>query len=853
VSPTFRRGPIDLPRAESPERLFDQLPRTKTGVPSLWSHQADILRQYLAHHTETPDVALELPTGSGKTLSALLIGEWRRTALEERVAYACPTVQLALQVHAEAIRQGIGAVPLHGRHAEWDIADSSRYERSDAMAICTYSTIFNSHPALSTPGTLLFDDAHAGEQFVARAWSVSISRAEEEALYMSLLESIRSELSGFLVQRLESRDPDPRTRADVRLLPVGAMHRRMSQIDAVLANAGGDMRFRYTQIRPALDRCLFYFGWEGFLIRPYIPPTNFHSHFADPTQRIYISATLGDGGELERAFGRAPIARLPVPTGWDQRTSGRRFFVFPELLKGNIAKSLTRELIDRAGKALVIAPSNRLLDASRVNLVPQGMQVFGKADIETSLDEFRRAKRGILALANRYDGIDLADDSCRMTVLDGLPTGEHLQERFLVRSLRAGRVLEERLRTRVIQGAGRCTRGLKDHSVVVVLGEDLTRFLQRREIRAALRLEVQAEIAFGINNSEVPASELVELVGSFLAQDDDWSTQAEPYIAELRREAERTLPAGTSSLAASASKEVKAWGEVWKGEFETASRLAVEVAQQLADGVLSPYRALWLYFAASWQEIAAAESGNAALAESAKQLLRKAHGAARGTSWLRDLAPLGADEVELDPFDEQAVSTAAQHPARRMETAKWLRLRSMIEEGLAATDPALFEPALSELGKLLGAEAFKPGGKGRADSVWLFSSQWWVTLEAKSDANADGPVSMSDVRQANTQLDSLSFDRGESAPTGSASVIVTPRQVIDPDAEAIAREHLFMVGPDVLQSLAHDVIEAWRSIRASATALEGAEAETIVRQKFADCRVLPTAIRERIADRPILS
>jgi hypothetical protein len=285
------------------------------------------------------------------------------------------------------------------------------------------------------------------------------------------------------------------------MLPVKAMHRRLQKIDSVLASASGDMKYRYTLIRPALDRCLFYLGWEGFLIRPYIPPTNFHPHFIDAVQRVYISATLGDGGELERAFGRAPIVRLPVPAGWDQRSSGRRFFVFPELIKGNVARTLTRSLIDGQDKALIIAPSNKLLEASKATLVPEGMTVYGKGQIEKTLDGFRNADRGVLALANRYDGIDLADNSCRMTVLDGQPMGAHLQERFLINSLRAGRVLEERLRTRVIQGAGRCTRGLKDHSVVVILGEDLTRFLQRREVRAALRPETQAEIAFGITNS----------------------------------------------------------------------------------------------------------------------------------------------------------------------------------------------------------------------------------------------------------------------------------------------------------------------------------------------------------------
>jgi hypothetical protein len=812
-----------------------------------------VLRKYHGEHLRTPDLALELPTGSGKTLPALLIAEWRRTSLGQRVVYACLTTQLANQVYGAALREGISAVALHGRAVEWDTADAAKYDRSDAVAISTYSTIFNSNPKLTIPGTLIFDDAHAGEQFVAQAWSVAVSRADEPEPYRALLDAIRPELSALLVRRLESTDPDPKTRSDVGLLPISAMQGRVPHIDAVLAAQQGNMKFRYTQIRSHLDKCLLYFGWDGFLIRPYLPPTNFHEHFSTPEQRIYVSATLGDGGELERAFGRSPITRLPIPAGWDQRASGRRFFVFPELIRGDVARQLTRSVIKRARKGLLLTPSNRQLAAACANLVPDGFEVFGKGEIEQSLDEFARADSGVLALANRYDGIDLADDSCRVTVLDGLPTGTHLQERFLIGSLRAGRVLDERLRTRVIQGAGRCTRGLKDYSVVVIVGDELTRFFQRTEVRNALRQETQAEIAFGIENSTVEPSGLLDLVTSCLEQDEDWQEEAEPIIADMRREAIRSEPAGTGSLAASVDGEVRAWDQVWSGDLEAASETAVEVAQILTDGVLAPYRAFWLYLAASWRAITAGDLEDPVLAASATNLLKRAHAAAKGTSWLRELAPLKLGEQEVDPLDEVAVASAANHLARKMSGTKWLEKSEQMLSGLRSTDPKEFEPALTTLGQLLGAEAFKPAEKGRADSVWIFGDMWWLTLEAKSDAKAEGAVSMENVRQTNTQLDSLRGDRRRDAPDGSLSVIITPKQVVDPDALQIALPHVCMVGPEDVVSLGSDAVAAWRSIRLSGTDLTGPEAESLIRGLFAEYRVLPTDIKERIAGRPLVS
>jgi DEAD/DEAH box helicase len=851
MPPKFRSRSSGAPPSESPEQLFDDLPRTRDRVPSLWAHQADMLRQYYNEQLETADVALELPTGAGKTIPALLIAEWRRSALGQRVAYVCPTHQLAHQVAAEAARQGLETVTLVGPHRGWDTVDAARYESARTLAVTTYSTVFNSNPHLTDPQTLVLDDAHAAEQYVASAWSVSVGRREEPDTYDRLLKAVSSELSGLLVQRLTSADPDPLTRRDVKLLPMSAVHRQAGRIDRVLSEATGDLRYRYTMIRDRVDRCLFYLAWDGILLRPYIPPTGQHGIFSSSVQRLYVSATLGEGGELERAFGRAPITRLPVPAGWDRRGSGRRFVIFPELIRGVEPRSLTRALVAEVGKALLIAPSTRRLEKSTSELVPGDVPVFSKGDIERTLQTFGEAPKGVLALANRYDGIDLADDRCRVTILDGAPSGEHLQERFLVTSLRAGRVLEERLRTRVVQGAGRSTRGLSDYSLVVVLGDDLTRFLSRTEVRRALRPEAQAEITFGMNNSEVTEEELRDFVRSFIAQDDAWQHKAEPEIADLRREAVTSSPPGTSALSKSAGEEVKAWDCLWRGDYAAASLAASHLCRHLTDEVLRPYRALWLYFAASWKQIAAEESGDPSLAASARDMLRKAHAAARGTSWLREVAPLPPADEELEPLDELAVEAVVDNPSRTLSATKWAALIAQLTSDLAGTAVEPYERGLTTLGGLLGAEAFKPKGKGRADSAWIFGDLWWLTIEAKSDARPTGVVSMDDVRQANTQLKSVSSDREATIPRGSVSLIVTPRQLTDPDAVAVANEHLYLCGPSDVRALADDAIEAWTQLRARGHNLERADLLAVARQQFREHRVLPANIRERLADQPM--
>jgi hypothetical protein len=62
----FRTDPKDVP--ESPEALFRDLRPRDEAVRDLYLRQGDVLRAYHELTPQPRDVALELPTGAGKTL-----------------------------------------------------------------------------------------------------------------------------------------------------------------------------------------------------------------------------------------------------------------------------------------------------------------------------------------------------------------------------------------------------------------------------------------------------------------------------------------------------------------------------------------------------------------------------------------------------------------------------------------------------------------------------------------------------------------------------------------------------------------------------------------------------------------
>lgn len=172
----FARKTTDLSLPDDPLHLYRMLAVTNRGPAAVWGHQQDVLRAWHQKKSAAADVSIELPTGAGKTLVGGLIAEFRRRTARERVAYLCPTKQLAQQTAAAFDEYGIPNALLIDRVSSWNPADRARFESADAVAVSVYSHVFNSNPAIKNANLLVLDDAHAAEGYVAKPWRLSISR-----------------------------------------------------------------------------------------------------------------------------------------------------------------------------------------------------------------------------------------------------------------------------------------------------------------------------------------------------------------------------------------------------------------------------------------------------------------------------------------------------------------------------------------------------------------------------------------------------------------------------------------------------------------------------------------------------
>ena len=535
---------------DSPDKLFRDLTRRK--FPDVLPHQAETMQAYAEQGVTPPDVALQLPTGSGKTLVGLLIAEWRRRKFNERVVYLCPTKQLVHQVVNQAEEKyGLSVGTFVGRQRDYLPVSKTDFQQAEKIAITTYSGLFNTNSYFDSADVIVLDDAHAAENYIASFWSLRILRDSAEghpALHQALCNLLSQHLTPTNLTRLRGTWEDVGDRTWVDMLPSPVLAAIRDELTEILDvhTSNSDLRYPWSLLRGHLDACHVYLSSQDILIRPLLPPTFSHAPFNAAKQRIYMSATLGAGGDLERLTGRKNIHRIAAPKGWDTQGVGRRFFIFPEMsLSANEVTGLRMQLMKKAGRSVVLVPSTPMANLASKQITDQiAYPIYRVEDIESSKDAFVTAQQAVAVVANRYDGVDFPGDDCRLLFIEGLPKAMNSQERFLMSRMAANTLFNERIQTRVVQAIGRCTRSLEDYSAVVVTGDDLPDYLADIRRRKFFHPELQAEIEFGVRQSkDIDAANILENFKIFLANGKDWEIANRTIVEARRRLHQESMPA----------------------------------------------------------------------------------------------------------------------------------------------------------------------------------------------------------------------------------------------------------------------------------------------------------------------
>jgi hypothetical protein len=518
------------------------------------------------------------------------------------------------------------------------------------------------------------------------------------------------------------------------------------------------------------------------MIRPLIPPTWTHAPFNKAAQRVYMSATLGLGGDLECLTGRAKIKRLAIPEGWDRQGIGRRFFIFPsKSLSDDEALQLRRSLMRQAKRSLVLAPSNEAAEAVRKD-VTANLQypTFSADDLEGTKTPFTQSPQAVAIVANRYDGIDFPDDDCRLLFIEGLPRAANLQERFLMTRMGAQLLFSERVRTRVLQAVGRCTRGLNDYSAVVVTGEELPDYLTNPKRRSYFHPELQAELEFGIGQStDVKVAAIKDNFRIFLDHQSEWEAANRQILEYRDRVTQKPYPV-MDQLAEAVPFEIAYQRALWQGDFAVAFEHAREVLGVLDDKELRGYRALWHYLAGS-AAASAARDGENGMEAHAQEHFGYAKRAAMGIPWLVELARGAGSVVSLKEQHDAVTMLQIERLEAQLASLGVLHNRAFttrereIREGL--NHPESFETAQVKLGEHLGFISGKRESDASPDPWWMIGSLC-IVFEDHANAKPTGAIiDATKARQAASHPDWVKKNVPGAADAEVLAVLVSPAKL----------------------------------------------------------------------------
>ena len=777
----FKKSKRSTSAPKTPDLLFRQLTRRK--FPDVLPHQQEMMIQYAENSQNFRDVALQLPTGSGKTLVGLLIGEWRRRKNDEKIVFLCPTKQLVNQVVNQANNYyGIAVTGFTGPISNYTPQAKTSYKQAESISVTTYNSLFNTNPFFHDADIIIIDDSHSAENYIASLWSVSIKRTDESqaSIHNALALLFKDHISQINYSRLIGESVIDSDWVDKISSPIILNIKDDLYEILDLYSADLDLKYPWSMVKENITSCHVYYSSDEILIRPLIPPTWTHAAFQNPKQRIYMSATLGEGGDLERLMGVTSIHRLKAPSGWDSQGVGRRFFMFPMLsLELEDAIALRRSLLSKVERSLILVPNENIKNELKEDIQNHCSQtIFNANDIEITKDDFINSSCATAIIANRYDGIDFPGNECRLLIIEGLPKSTNAQERFFMKRLGAGIVLNERIRTRVIQAIGRCTRSLEDYSAVLIMGDELTDYLSHKYKRKFLHPELQAELEFGVDQSiNVDKDNFADNFDIFIRNDSEWES-ANQTIVDYRNDAQQEALPCIAQMEDAVKYELKYQKCMWNHDYINAHDHAKSVLGIISDEKLRGYRALWNYFAGSAALYASIQDSS--YKDIAVNYFSQAKTQAPSIPWLSQLSTLKQSKKDSNELEN---TTLALLQVERLEllfsklgtstNRNYLKHEKLILEGLE--NDKEFEKFHKMLGEFLGFDANKVESEASPDPWWQ-SGNICLVFEDHAEAEPSSSLSATKARQVASHAAWMkeNVESCKSEDTKIYSVLITP-------------------------------------------------------------------------------
>lgn len=572
------------PVPTDPIEIYKNLDLTTTAGP-LRPVQEEVLVKWYSILFEEKDIILKLHTGEGKTLIGMLMLLSRLNKGLGPCIFVCPNKQLAEQASADAKKFGIPHILLSEGELPSEFLESKKILITHVQKVFNGLTQFGLDNRSIRVGTFVLDDSHACIDSIRSSFTIKIDRSEELFdVFIRMFETeLRKQGEGSYYDILAN----PYT-SDLLSVPYWAWIEKCDTVLRCLMDNEdcGNIKFTLPLLKDKFRYSTMYFSGRGIEITSYYPIIERFTSFTHAKQRILMSATTQDDSFFVRGLGLSADAIKSPLTSDLKKWSGEKMIIFPSVIDDRLSQDMMRGYISAGAlgkkKCTVLVPSFR----TGYEYANRGCNMPSKQDdLKQTLSDMREGKQTVpTVFANRYDGIDLADDMCRVLILDSLPVFGSLSDLYEESCRYASDIINIKTAQKIEQGLGRSVRGERDYSTILIIGANLVKFMKSSDTRKYFSAQTNKQISIGEfvaeqssddRDDEEPLKPVKDLMLQCLKRDDGWK---EYYKMEMDSLTSETQPHPLLDLLV---KEREADIALAKNDWKTIIKIYREITNSL--------------------------------------------------------------------------------------------------------------------------------------------------------------------------------------------------------------------------------------------------------------------------------